>query len=57
MNVLNYICFLFVILIINSCANTRVVVEGVKTVINENKRIEEKSVKKENKKNNYVQGH
>jgi len=56
MNILNYICFLFVILIIHNCANTRVVVEGVKTVINENKKTEE-NTKKENKKNNYVKGH
>ena len=54
MNILNYICFFFIILIIHSCANTRVVVEGVKTVINKEKK---ENIKKENKNNNYVKGH
>ncbi|MBF95623.1 MAG: RlpA-like protein [Alphaproteobacteria bacterium MarineAlpha9_Bin4] len=56
MNILNYICFLFLILITYSCSNTRVVVEGVKTVINKTKEQPE-SEKKEKEDNSYVRGH
>ena len=54
MHFLNYIYFFFIIILVQNCSNTRVVVEGVKTVINKNKEKNE-VIKDETKK--YVKGH
>ena len=54
MSFFNYIYFFFILILIQNCSNTRVVVEGVKTVINKNK--ENKKVISEESKD-YVKGH
>ena len=53
-NFLKKLLFLVITLIIYNCGNTRVVVEGVKTVIKKNKQEE---IKKNENENKYTKGH